>query len=98
MPRHEAGEIIPIEDEGGWCVRDTTERFGEYVDLVREWFIRGEDALRAAPSASAGHAAAATASMRRCPIGAGAARCSSSSRRDATACWVRTRPVSMRAR
>ena len=24
----------PIEDEGGWCVRDTTERFGEYVDIV----------------------------------------------------------------
>ena len=24
----------PIEDEGGWCVRDTSERFGEYVDIV----------------------------------------------------------------
>ncbi|HUZ40709.1 MAG TPA: GH1 family beta-glucosidase [Acidimicrobiales bacterium] len=24
----------PIEDEGGWCVLDTTERFGEYVDIV----------------------------------------------------------------
>jgi beta-glucosidase len=23
-----------LEDEGGWCVRDTAERFGEYVDLV----------------------------------------------------------------
>ena len=23
-----------LEDEGGWCVRDTAERFAEYVDLV----------------------------------------------------------------
>jgi beta-glucosidase len=23
-----------LEDEGGWCERDTTERFAEYVDLV----------------------------------------------------------------
>jgi len=24
----------PIEDEGGWCARDSVERFGEYVDIV----------------------------------------------------------------
>ncbi|HQU00210.1 MAG TPA: GH1 family beta-glucosidase [Acidimicrobiales bacterium] len=24
----------PLEDEGGWCVRDTAERFADYVDLV----------------------------------------------------------------
>ena len=24
----------PLEDEGGWCVRDTAERYAEYVDMV----------------------------------------------------------------
>ena len=24
----------PLEDGGGWCARDTSERFGEYVDIV----------------------------------------------------------------
>lgn len=24
----------PLEDNGGWCVRDTAERFAEYVDIV----------------------------------------------------------------
>jgi beta-glucosidase len=24
----------PLEDAGGWCVRDTAERFAEYVDIV----------------------------------------------------------------
>ena len=24
----------PLEDEGGWCARETSERFGEYVDIV----------------------------------------------------------------
>ncbi len=34
----------PLEDKGGWCVRETAERFADYVDLVARAF--GSDVER----------------------------------------------------